>query len=551
MQKNNIEVRGINDPYRHAAANGWQIVNASTLTDDLVLDVDVAIVGSGSGGGTAAETLSAAGLKCAILEEGMLKSSDRFNMVEREGFTDLYQEGGLRRTKDGGVLTVQGRNVGGGTTVNWCSTFRTPEPTLNYWHQEFGLKGCLPDDMQPYFEAMEARLKVSKWPAPPNLNNEILKRGAGKLGYSWDYIPRNVAACWDLGYCGIGCPVDAKQSMLVTTIPAALQQGATLIYRTDVRQIIHDGNKASGVHAFARSADGTTRTGQAIRINARHTILAGGAINTPGILLRSGVPDPHKRIGKRTFIHPVTNSFGEFDEPIDPYYGAPQSIYSDHFTWINGVTGPAGYKIEVIPLLPGTFAAVFGGHGEALINSIKRLPNIQGMMSFLRDGFNSDSRGGTVELAEEETPVLDYPINAYLQDGIRRSLHSMMELQFAAGAKAVRAAHVDANWHKSLKSATQELDTLVMTPGKIGLSSAHLMGGCAMGADERCVVDHAGRFRFLENLSVFDGSIFPTSLGANPQMSIFGFVKKFASKLAADLNSDTSTQQDFYHEQNA
>ena len=114
----------------------------------------------------------------------------------------------------------------------------------------------------------------------------------------------------------------------------------------------------------------------------------------------------------------------------------------------------------------------------------------------------------------------------------------MMRIQFAAGAKAVKASHIDAEWQTSPEAFEAHIETLEYVPSKIGLSSAHLMGGCAMGEDEeKCVVDSLGRFRGLDNLSVFDGSIFPTSLGANPQMSIYGFVRKFSLNLASQLNS--------------
>ncbi len=535
---NELEVSGVEDPYRDATEKGWDIVDGSALTDDLTLEADVVIVGSGAGGGTSAEILSAAGLKVVILEEGMLKSSDKFDMVERYGFTDLYQEGGLQTTGDAAIAVVQGRNVGGGTTINWCSTFRTPPQTLAHWQAEFGAEGCSPDEMAPYFEEMEKRLKVTKWPVPPNPNNAILQKGAEQLGYSWDVIPRNVEGCWDLGYCGVGCPIDAKKSMLVTTIPAALDNGSKLIYHVGVDSVTMTGDQVTGVVGYARVLNDAQRAPHKVTVTARHVVLAAGGIHTPGILLRSKVPDPYRRIGKRTFLHPVVVSYAQFNERIDPYYGAPQSIYSDHFTWSEGVTGPMGYKIEVIPLLPGTYATLAGGSGKLLEETMKKLPHTHGMMSFLRDGFHEESPGGSINLADDGRPVLDYQLSDYIRDGIRRALSSMTEIQFAAGAKATRPGHTKASWQTTLDGANAAINQLPMDSGKIGLSSAHVMGGCAMGEDERtCVTDSQGRFRLLENLSIFDGSLFPTSLGANPQMSIFGFAAKFSESLAADLGA--------------
>lgn len=534
---NQIEIRDIQDPFADAKAKGWDITNASALEADLELAADVLVVGTGSGGGVTAETLSKAGLKVILLEEGPLKSSDHFNMVEREGLTDLYQEGAMRNTRDGSVLIAQGRNVGGGTTVNWCSTFRTPPQTLEYWRTGFGVEGLSEAELAPYFERMEARLRVAKWMAA-NPNNEVLKRGAEALGLHWDHIPRNVSGCLNLGYCGVGCPVDAKKSMLVTTIPEALNQGASLIYRVRVDKLRVQRDKVIGVDGIALTTDGRQATGRKVRVKARHTVLAGGAINTPGILLRSGAPDPQTRIGKRTFLHPVVVSIAHFERAIDPYYGAPQSIYSDAFTWADGVNGRMGYKVEVLPLLPGTFASLIGGHGQELLEEVQNLPRTNALMSFLRDGFHHESPGGSVELAADGTPVLDYPMNDYFFDGAKRAYTSMMQIQLAAGAMQVRPVHSDGRWISTAKDIVSAVDALDMAPEKMGLSSAHVMGGCAMGDGDMAVTDSRGRFRLLEHLSIHDGSLFPTGLGTNPQMSIFGVTAKLSEMLAAELTQD-------------
>ena len=141
---------------------------------------------------------------------------------------------------------LQGRSVGGSTTVNWTSSFRTPEPTLKFWAAEREVVGHSVEEMKPWFEKMEERLNVAPWAAAPNANNSVLKRGCDKLGWEAHVIPRNVKGCWNTGYCGFGCPVNAKQSMLVSTIPVALQNGATLVHRLRVRQLQHADGKITG-----------------------------------------------------------------------------------------------------------------------------------------------------------------------------------------------------------------------------------------------------------------------------------------------------------------
>ncbi|MGH8352540.1 MAG: GMC family oxidoreductase N-terminal domain-containing protein, partial [Pseudomonas sp.] len=218
------------DLFAEGLARGWKTHNGSRLEQDLVLEADIAIIGSGAGGGTSAEILSAAGFKVLLIEEGPLKTSSDFKMQEAEAYPSLYQEGIGRMSKDGAITILQGRAVGGTTLVNWTSSFRTPEPTLEHWAKEHGVKGHSSAQMAPWFEKMEQRLGIAPWLLPPNANNDVIRAGCEKLGYHWKVIPRNVRGCWNLGYCGMGCPTNAKQSMLVTSIPATLEKGGELLY---------------------------------------------------------------------------------------------------------------------------------------------------------------------------------------------------------------------------------------------------------------------------------------------------------------------------------
>lgn len=526
------------DPYNKAAERGWDITDASQLSAPLELEADVVIVGTGAGGGTAAETLSKAGLRVVLLEEGPLKTSSQFDMQERAAYRDLYQEGTGRGTKDGGMVILQGRSVGGSTTVNWTTSFRTPPETLKFWADEMGVSGCSVEEMAPYFAYMETRLNIEVWPQPPNANNAMLQRASEKLDYSWDTIHRNVRGCLNLGYCGLGCPVDAKQSMLVTTIPGALDLKAKLIHRARVVRVLREGDVVKGVEAEALTSDVRGTTGQTITVRAVRTVLAGGAINTPAILLRSDVPDPYGRIGKRTFLHPTTLTMGIYEESIDPYYGAPQSIYSDHFQWQNVSTGPIGFKLEVPPLQPAFAAGFYSVAGEELVTSMNQLDHTQCMIALMRDGFHEQSQGGAVEINDKGQPALDYPINDYLLEGVRRAWNVMIEMQFATGAKSARPAHKQARHYRSWKEAKAAVAELQVAAHKATIGSAHVMGGCPMGDDpERSVADAAGKFHHLENLYIMDGSLFPTSIGANPQLSIYGLVYKLSSELAAQFRA--------------
>ncbi|MCA3187638.1 GMC family oxidoreductase [Cupriavidus sp.] len=523
----------INDIYSAGIASGWKVLDAATFTASRTLEADVAIVGSGAGGGIAAEVLSDAGLTVLLLEEGGLHTSDSFkDMDEARAYRELYQEAAARATSDGAISILQGRAVGGSTTVNWSSSFRTPPQTLAHWAAEHAVIGHSEADMAPWFAQIEERLGMAPWAMDPNPNNAVLRRGCEKLGWEWHVIPRNVKGCWNSGYCGLGCPVNAKQSMLVSTISNALARGATLVHRLRVRTIDHDGKIVHGLTGEALGHDGYTATGIRVGVRARYVIVAGGAINTPALLLRSRVPDPHEQVGRRTFIHPVNLSIAEMPEKIDPYYGAPQSVASDHFQWRDGATGPMGYKLEVPPMFPGISAGVFNGMGKALQQQMAALPHTNAMLALLRDGFVPDSPGGRVRIADDGSPILDYEVSDYLWDGVRRAYLSMAEAQFAAGARRVRPAHLDGNDYTTWPQAREAIGQLPLKKFRVLLFSAHLMGGCAMSEDPaRGAVNSAGRHHQLQNLYVFDGSAFPTSIGANPQLSVFALTAQNASAM--------------------
>jgi choline dehydrogenase-like flavoprotein len=526
----------IPDPIVAGLAAGWHVVDASTLDKDLTLEADVVIVGSGAGGGVSAEILTLAGLKVIIVEEGALKSSRDFKMREADAYPNLYQESAARKTKDKAINILQGRTVGGSTTVNWTSSFRTPPDTLAWWQQRYGLKDYSVEALAPWFQMMEERLHINDWPTPPNANNGLLGEGAQKLGISFGHIRRNVNGCWNLGACGMGCPTNAKQSMLVTTIPSALARGATLVTRARADRFALQAGRAERLDCSALTADGIAATGRRISLRAKHYVVAGGSINSPALLLRSGAPDPYGLLGKRTFLHPVVISAALYAQPVDAFSGAPQTVYSDHFLHTGPVDGPIGYKLEVAPMHPLITATTMAGFGTAHGTLMQKYPHVQGMLALLRDGFHEQAPGGSVGLNVDGSPVLDYQISDYVWEGARRSLLTMAEIQFAAGATSVLPVHEHALIYSNWSDARKAISELPMQKLLTRVVSAHVMGGCTMSADERSgVTDPKGRYRGIANLSVHDGSLFPTSIGSNPQLSVYGVVAKLSSTLAEEM----------------
>lgn len=524
------------DPIRAGLARGWRAVDAAALARDLEIAADVIVIGSGAGGGVTAEILAQAGLEVAIVEEGPLASSTDFRMREREAYPHLYQESAGRQTSDKGITVFQGRCVGGGTTVNWTSSFRTPARTLGYWKQSLGMQSMDEAALAPWFARVEGRLAIAPWPVAPNENNDLLRRGCEKLGYATGAIPRNVKGCLNIGYCGMGCPTNAKQSMLVTTIPAALDRGATLLYRARVTRLAIERDRVVACEARGIVGNGASVAAHRVTLKAKHFVLAAGAIGSPAILLVSAAPDPHQLLGKRTFLHPTVVSAAVMPQRVEGYYGAPQSIYSDHFLDTLPLDGPAGYKLESAPTHPILVGITLPGFGEEHARAMAKFPHIQVAIALLRDGFHPESVGGRVVVRSDGTPALDYSLSPYLWDGARRAFLTMAEIQFAAGAQSVMPMHEAARLWTSWREARAAIGTLPMRALAARVVSAHVMGGCPMGTNPRTsVVNEAGRHHQLANLSIHDGSVFPTSLGANPQVSIYALASRFAAALAGAL----------------
>lgn len=526
----------MNDIIAQGLQNGWNVTDAAELEADRTMEADVVVIGTGAGGGTTAEILAEAGFKVIMVEEGRLYHQKHFTMDEHWSYSRLYQEGMSRVTRDGGISILQGRCVGGSTTVNWTSSFRTPEQTLKHWQRRFGVKDCEPESLAPWFADREQRQNIATWQAEPNPNNAVLKEGCERLGWHWQAIPRNVKACWNLGYCGFGCPTNAKQGMLTTTVPGALNHGSELIHCLRAEKLVHAGGRVKQLEAVALDSEALSPTGVKVTLRARHFVVAASAIGSPALLLRSDVPDPDGQIGKRTFLHPVNATVAEMPDKVEPYYGAPQSIYSDQFVWRDGIAGAAGFKLEVPPLQPGMAAGVLSAHGEPMSVDMARFPYMNSVIALIRDGFHEDSPGGTVSLRDDGSPVLDYPIGDYLWRGFQEAYLRMAEIQFAAGAKWVKLVHMDSPTFLRWPEAKRQIAEIPMALHRTRLFTAHQMGGCAMGEDpSQAVVDSYGRHHHLDNLSVHDASVFPTSIGANPQLSIYALSARNASRLARSL----------------
>jgi choline dehydrogenase-like flavoprotein len=506
-----------------------RILAGAEIADLPSIEVDFVVVGSGAGGGTAAAVLAASGARVAVLEEGGHYTRRDFNMQESWAYPALYQEHGNRATDDLSIMILQGRSVGGGTTVNWTSSFRTPERTLALWAAKHGVRGLDTATLAPHFEAAERRLDIGAGnPDDVNHNNRKLQEGAAKLGWQPELIHRSVKGCARLGFCGMGCPLDAKRSSRTTFLADAVAAGADVYADCRATLVETDRGRARAVVSEVLDRASDRPRSRFVAYARRGVVLCGGAINTPALLLRSKAGTASGQVGRRTFLHPTVPLISFYDQPIEAFYGPPQSVAVHHFA---DRGDRVGYFFETAPIHPMLAALAFPGFGDAHRKIVERLPYAQATIALMIDGHHDDE-GGTVTASGDGRIKLSYPLPASVREAAVSAITDMARLQLAAGAREVMTLH------ETPLSIRSEADLPAIAAAPFGpnrhtMFSAHQMGGAAMGENpDRSVVDSRGRHHQIENLWIADGSVFPTSLGVNPQLSVYAHARLFATEIA-------------------
>ncbi len=522
-----IMKKAIITPFEHKDA-----IREFNLGSTWKLSADAVIIGSGAGGAVAAAELSRSGWKVVLIEEGSYFYPGKFSNDEFRSQARLYRDAGYVLTENQTASILQGRTLGGSTTVNWQTSLYPSKVVTDEWRDRFGLAGYgRSEEIAPFIEEVHKRVGVHE--VPPQLinrNNSVLMRGGKKLGLHPEVLKNNNRGCKGLGRCGLGCPINAKQSMFVTYIPDAIAAGATVI--TNMRAVKVADGKIKTVYAEF-TPDPYEQAPEEIiekmQIEAPVVIVSAGAIEGPALLLRSGLGND--MVGKNFKIHPTCTVFARFDKDIDMWHGPPQSIVikDGHNQNRTGY----GFWLEAAPYRPTIASALMPFYGAKQFKNLKDYKKFHAGIVLVRDGADGHTTG-RIEWSWGKRKVY-YELSPTDGKHMLLGLKSLAEVQTAAGARELIFPFQDMQDEFATKPGTN-FDWILQKsfdPGKISVGSAHPHGSIQASSDPKTgAIDPNFELYGHKNIFVMDASWIPTGLSVNPQITTMSSSLRASRRLA-------------------
>ncbi len=486
---------------------------------------DVVVIGTGAGGAAAGVEFSRAGKKVIFLEAGGAAWARDFARRSMPwSLTHIWASRGAQTSSSRPVVLVpSGRVVGGSTVLNSAICFKPPTHRLLEWCAVTSSTVFQPETFLPIVDEVWRRIGVAPTHAGiGRTNNLLFQKGCEALGYNHAWMQRNAPGCVGCGVCQLGCPSGGKASVDKSLLPEAVNLGAEIIKHARARAVVLEGGRATGV-AVDVVDPVTERTTGELSIKADVVVVAGGALFSPLVLAQSGVRNPH--LGKHLAIHPGVGVLGEFAEPVVMWDGVPQGYYAycpddDHALLETANAGPA----EIFSLVSRV--------GDD--DSVRRLAFLSLAGAMIRD-----SGGGEVTLGDDDgIPRPRFTMTFSERDfaAFRAGARAVVRAWFAAGARRVSPGIQPFRFVDNERDALAIVDGLTRTEQLGQPYGSHPHGTCRMGpetGEHAGVVDDRGAVYGTRGLYVMDGSVFPTTLGVNPQVTIMSTAVMLARRVLA------------------
>jgi choline dehydrogenase-like flavoprotein len=484
--------------------------------ESVTLQADACVVGSGAGGGVIAAELARAGRSVVVLEMGGYRNESDFHQLELPGMFELYLGGGLAASEDGSIAVLAGSTLGGGTVVNYMNCIRTPQHIREEW-AAMGVEGIDQPDYERHIDAVWQRLGVNDTATTQNRTHKRMIEGCEALGYPHRPLTRNSdVACEDpgtCGYCYVGCQKGCKQSTMKTFLQDAADAGARFVVGARAERIISADGRAQGVEAAS-------------------VVVAGGAIESPALLLRSGIGGP--AAGRHLRLHPASLVAGAYEQPIEGWIGQIQSALSDRFTTCEG---EYGFLIEATTVAPAIVAMSLpwqdGRSHKQLIAG--KLRHLAPFVSVARDHGE-----GQVVIDSHGRAVTRWSFDDELDARMfRRAMVELAKLHRAAGASEILTFYQQpfVRWQEGadFDAFLAEIERGSLEANDVAAFTAHQMGSCRMGSDPaESVADGRGELHDTRGVWIGDASAFPTAPGVNPMISIMALAHRTAANILAD-----------------
>lgn len=493
-----------------------QMSIATNLPDDLALECDVVVVGTGAGGAVVGRELAERGHAVLFVEEGRYYDRSDFDGSSVRAHQHFYR---FAVSFGNTVMPIfMGRLVGGSTAVNSGTCFRTPPWVLDRWCDDLRTDDFAPSAMKTWFEHVESFLEVA--PTEPRFLgpvDDVIARGCRVLGWSYGRIPRNAPGCEGTGFCNFGCRTDARRSCNVSYIPAALTHGAELITELHAERVLIEGGRAVGI-------EGVASDGRRLKVRASAVVLAGGSIPTPLFLLRQGICNASGQVGRNLTLHPSGGLTAVFDEEIRGPDFVPQGHVVDEFArdGFLFLTAQGDHNVQAV-VLPMS--------GKPLMEVLERRNQLASVGTLIADA----SPNGRVWWEHAGKPAITYTLH---REDLRR-LHAANvragEMFLAAGAKRLhplvltRPTVEPGDFHHFRKG--------IPGAGELVVVSYHPLGTCRMGYDPKTsVIDRDHQTHEVKGLFIVDGSAINGPLGVNPQLTIMAVATRAAARIDALLD---------------